>query len=79
MVLETTFETATGTATLVDFMPLSDDPEEVDVIRIVRGVSGRVAMRMELAFRSDTAERFRGCAAATMAFTSWPDLMQSSS
>jgi GH15 family glucan-1,4-alpha-glucosidase len=51
MILETTFETATGTATLVDFMPLSDDPEKVDVIRIVRGVSGRVTMRMELALR----------------------------
>ncbi|MGP1680585.1 MAG: glycoside hydrolase family 15 protein, partial [Burkholderiales bacterium] len=50
-ILETTFETETGTATLVDFMPLSDDPEKVDVIRLVRGVSGRVAMRMELALR----------------------------
>ncbi len=50
-ILETTFETEDGTATLVDFMPLSDDPEIVDVIRLVRGVSGRVAMRMELALR----------------------------
>jgi GH15 family glucan-1,4-alpha-glucosidase len=50
-VLETTFDTENGTATLVDFMPLSDDPDKVDVIRLVRGVSGRVAMRMELALR----------------------------
>jgi GH15 family glucan-1,4-alpha-glucosidase len=50
-ILETTFETETGTATVVDFMPLSDDPEKVDVIRLVRGISGRVAMRMELALR----------------------------
>lgn len=50
-ILETTFETAEGTATLVDFMPLSDDPELVDVIRLVRGVSGRVRLRMELALR----------------------------
>jgi GH15 family glucan-1,4-alpha-glucosidase len=50
-ILETTFDTENGTATLVDFMPLSDDPDKVDVIRLVRGVSGRVAMRMELAVR----------------------------
>lgn len=50
-ILETIFETEDGTATLVDFMPISDDPEKVDVIRLVRGVSGRVAMRMELALR----------------------------
>jgi GH15 family glucan-1,4-alpha-glucosidase len=50
-ILETTFETEGGTVTLVDFMPLSDDPEKVDVIRLVRGRSGRVAMRMELALR----------------------------
>jgi GH15 family glucan-1,4-alpha-glucosidase len=50
-ILETTFETEDGTVALVDFMPLSDDPEKVDVIRLVRGVSGRVAMRMELVLR----------------------------
>jgi hypothetical protein len=50
-ILETTFETEGGKVTLVDFMPLSDDPELVDVIRLVRGVSGRVVMRMELALR----------------------------
>ncbi len=50
-ILETTFETKDGTAVLVDFMPLSDDPEKVDVIRLVRGVSGRVTMRMEMALR----------------------------
>ncbi len=32
-------------------MPLSDDPDKVDVIRLVRGVSGRVKMRMEIALR----------------------------
>lgn len=50
-ILETSFETEGGTATLVDFMPLSDDPEKVDVIRLVCGVSGRVTMRMDLALR----------------------------
>ena len=51
LILETTFETQEGVAALVDFMPLSEDPEKVDVIRLVRGVSGRVTMRMELALR----------------------------
>lgn len=50
-ILETTFETEDGVVTLVDFMPLSDDPEKVDIIRLVRGVSGRITMRMELALR----------------------------
>ncbi|SFH44992.1 Glucoamylase (glucan-1,4-alpha-glucosidase), GH15 family [Nitrosospira sp. Nsp14] len=50
-ILETTFETEDGTVTLADFMPLSDDPEKVDVIRLVRGVSGRVSMRMDFVLR----------------------------
>ena len=50
-ILETTFKTEDGTVTLVDFMPLSDDPEKVDVIRLVRGVSGRVSMRMDFVLR----------------------------
>lgn len=50
-VLETRFETATGACTLTDFMPLTDDEEKVDVVRIVRGVSGEVAMSMELILR----------------------------
>jgi GH15 family glucan-1,4-alpha-glucosidase len=50
-VLETTFETESGRVALVDFMPLSDDPEKIDVVRLVKGVSGKVAMRMELALR----------------------------
>jgi GH15 family glucan-1,4-alpha-glucosidase len=50
-ILETTFETESGKATLVDFMPLSNDPEKVDVVRLVRGVSGRVSMRMEFTLR----------------------------
>lgn len=50
-VLETRFETATGICTLTDFMPLTHDEEKVDVVRIVRGVSGEVAMSMELILR----------------------------
>jgi GH15 family glucan-1,4-alpha-glucosidase len=50
-VLETTFETSGGKVTVVDFMPLSNDEEKVDVVRIVRGVEGEVAMSMELVLR----------------------------
>jgi GH15 family glucan-1,4-alpha-glucosidase len=51
LIIETTFETADGSARLIDFMP----PRETtpDVVRIVEGVSGRVEMRMELALRFD--------------------------
>jgi GH15 family glucan-1,4-alpha-glucosidase len=50
-VLETRFKTATGVATLLDFMPLSDDEERVDVVRIVRGEHGHVDMDMDLVLR----------------------------
>ena len=38
-------------AQLIDFMPRTDDEEYVDVVRLVRGVRGRVTMRMELIVR----------------------------
>jgi GH15 family glucan-1,4-alpha-glucosidase len=50
-VLETRFETATGVCTLTDLMPLTHDEEKVDLVRIVRGVSGEVSMSMELILR----------------------------
>ncbi|HZF36526.1 MAG TPA: glycoside hydrolase family 15 protein [Candidatus Angelobacter sp.] len=50
-VLETTFETAEGTASVTDFMPLTPSEENVELIRIVRGVAGRVTMEMELVLR----------------------------
>ena len=50
-VLETTFETASGIATVTDFMPLSEDEQKVDVVRIVGGVRGEVRMAMELVIR----------------------------
>jgi GH15 family glucan-1,4-alpha-glucosidase len=51
LILETEFETDSGRARVIDFMP----PRETkpDVVRIVEGVSGRVEMRMELALRFD--------------------------
>ncbi len=50
-VLVTRFETATGVVTLTDFMPLSMDEERVDVVRMVHGVKGEVAMSMDLVLR----------------------------
>jgi GH15 family glucan-1,4-alpha-glucosidase len=50
-VLETRFETDAGAVTLTDFMPLTDDEEKVDVVRIVKGEKGSVEMAMELVLR----------------------------
>ena len=51
MVLETEMETANGIVLLVDAMP----PREQNplIVRIVNGMKGRVAMRMELVIRFD--------------------------
>src|SRR3954449_1290810 len=40
LVLETTYETAEGAATVTDFMPVRDD--EANLVRIVEGTTGRV-------------------------------------
>src|SRR5690606_11689170 len=50
-VLETCFETARGAVMLTDFMPLTEDEEKVDVVRIVTGLRGTVDMEMELILR----------------------------
>ena len=50
-ILETMFETADGAVAVTDFMPLTDDEDYVDVVRLVRGVRGQVPMRMELIVR----------------------------
>jgi GH15 family glucan-1,4-alpha-glucosidase len=49
LILETRFETAEGAVALLDFMPPRG--EASDLVRLVRGVEGRVAMRMELVIR----------------------------
>ena len=51
LVAETTFETKNGEVCLVDFMP--PRTEHSHVVRIVRGVRGKVAMQMDLAIRFD--------------------------
>lgn len=50
-VIETCFETNGGTVTLTDFMPLTEDEEKIDLVRIVRGVRGETVMAMELVLR----------------------------
>ena len=51
LVLETEWVTATGTARVIDFMPIRDNAP--NVVRIVVGVSGAVQMRSELRLRFD--------------------------
>ncbi|MET0383655.1 MAG: glycoside hydrolase family 15 protein [Burkholderiaceae bacterium] len=51
MVLETLFETDGGAVLVIDFMGRRDGAS--DLLRIVRGVRGRVAMRLELVVRFD--------------------------
>jgi GH15 family glucan-1,4-alpha-glucosidase len=49
LILETRFETAEGVVVLTDFMPPRGDAS--DIVRLVRGVRGRVKLRMELVIR----------------------------
>ncbi len=49
LILETRFETIDGAVDLIDFMPPRGKAS--DVVRLVRGVSGRVRMRMQLVIR----------------------------
>jgi GH15 family glucan-1,4-alpha-glucosidase len=51
LVVETTFETKDGEVCLIDFMPPRDSHSHV--VRIVRGIRGKVAMQMDLAIRFD--------------------------
>jgi GH15 family glucan-1,4-alpha-glucosidase len=51
LIVETTFETEEGEVCLIDFMPPRD--EHSSLVRIVQGVRGEVAMRMDLAIRFD--------------------------
>jgi GH15 family glucan-1,4-alpha-glucosidase len=51
LIVETTFETEEGEVCLIDFMPPRE--KHSHVVRIVRGVRGRVPMQMDLAIRFD--------------------------
>ncbi len=49
LILETRLETESGAVALIDFMPPRGNAS--DIVRLVRGISGRVKMRMELIIR----------------------------
>jgi len=51
LILETLFTTRTGSVRLIDFMALGTDDRSI--VRVVEGVSGRVAMETELFIRFD--------------------------
>jgi len=51
LIVETTFETREGEVCLTDFMPPRE--KHSHVVRMVRGIRGRVAMQMDLAIRFD--------------------------
>ncbi len=51
LILETTFEGLGGVVRIIDFMPIRG--RNSDVVRIVQGLRGKVAMRMELSLRFD--------------------------
>ena len=51
LVLETEFSTASGTVSVIDFMPVRESVS--DLVRLVVGRHGRVRMEMELALRFD--------------------------
>ena len=50
LILETEFETETGRAAVIDFMPPGDDAH---LVRVVKGLAGRVEMHSELVIRFD--------------------------
>ena len=49
LILETHFKTSSGAVTLIDFMPPRGNAS--DVVRLVRGVTGNVKLKMELVIR----------------------------
>src|ERR1043165_6879905 len=51
LILETQIQTAGGAVTTIDFMPPRG--RNSDIVRLVRGRRGRVAMRMQLVLRFD--------------------------
>ncbi|HET9088398.1 MAG TPA: glycoside hydrolase family 15 protein [Acidobacteriaceae bacterium] len=51
LILETTFTSRSGTVRVTDFMPIRG--RNSDVVRIVRGLSGKVGMTMQLVLRFD--------------------------
>ena len=78
-ILETRFETDNGSVTIIDFMPLPGADGQIDLIRLVRGDTGRVRMRTEIILRFDTAAASPGFEGGSAGSTPSPGLMPSSS
>jgi len=58
LVLETLFETATGSVALIDCLLFDDDDDRLpQLVRVVEGRSGRVEMALELVLRFDYGSR----------------------
>ncbi len=53
LILETVFRTDTGSIALIDFMPHDGESQRTDIVRLVQGRGGKVAMRTELLLRFD--------------------------
>jgi GH15 family glucan-1,4-alpha-glucosidase len=53
LILESEFVTDSGAVLVVDFMPIAERHQEMEIVRLVRGLRGAVPMRMEVAFRFD--------------------------
>jgi len=53
LILENEFVTDSGAVVVVDFMPIAARHQQVEIVRLVRGLRGAVPMRMEVAFRFD--------------------------
>jgi len=51
LILEDEFVTDNGAVVVVDFMPIAERHQQVEIVRLVRGLRGAVPMRMEVAFR----------------------------
>jgi hypothetical protein len=68
-VLETDFETDDGLVRLVDCMPLG---EGNNVVRIVEGLRGRVAMEMQVRPRFDYGRLIPAIGGSTGASSPWP-------
>ena len=52
-ILETSFETDSGSATIIDFMPVPEADGQIELIRLIRGNTGRVPMHTEIILRFD--------------------------
>ena len=76
LILETLFETSTGKALLIDFMPPRDGVS--DLIRVVVGQEGEVEFETELVIRTDygrTIPWVNRCDERTMTAVAGPDLI----